>query len=156
MWPVVLRTCQKLVEADADAEDAAQAALIRLFAQASDYERGRSVRAWACALAYWECRTANQRRRRERTRGLDEVAVFASNDESPEAAAQRAELMQAVAEAIHSMPEEQQSAVNAALRGEIDATAPAATVRKRRQRAMQYLRSLFAGGGAKLDGGRDE
>jgi RNA polymerase sigma factor (sigma-70 family) len=153
LWPFVLRTCQKLVRVEADAEDAAQATLIRMFAQASDYQRGRSVRAWAAALAYWECRTANQRRNRDRSEVLETAALLASGEDSPEAIAMRSQLSRALSEALDSLPHDQRKAVEAAVLGEIDATAPAATVRKRRQRAMQYLRSIFVPGADNNRGG---
>lgn len=143
LWPVVLRTCERLVRVPADAEDAAQGALIRLFAQAARYERGRSVQAWALALAWWECRTLNRKRDRDRHAPVEAIDGVPDTTDI-ESDLSQARLLEAVGDALALLPPEQRAAVESAITGEIDATAPAATVRKRRQRALDYLRSLFA------------
>lgn len=156
LWPIVLRACERLVRVPADAEDAAQTALIRLFAQATRYERGRSVQAWALALAWWECRTVNRKRDRDRHAPVEAIDLLASPTDI-EGDLNQARILEAVGAALAQLPREQRAAVEAAITGEIDATAPAATVRKRRQRALDYLRSLFApSSSARPQGGRHD
>ncbi|HVZ32397.1 MAG TPA: sigma factor, partial [Polyangiaceae bacterium] len=40
LWPPALRLCRSLLGNEADASDAAQEALEKVFSRASDYERG--------------------------------------------------------------------------------------------------------------------
>jgi RNA polymerase sigma-70 factor (ECF subfamily) len=49
-----------------DGEDAAQAALLKIFSRASDYDRERDAFAWALGITAWECRTLRRRRERRR------------------------------------------------------------------------------------------
>src|SRR2546425_10904070 len=68
LWPRLRAFAARYV-AVADAEDAAQAALLRVFSRASEYDPERDALAWALGIAAWECRTL--RRKRERRRGGD-------------------------------------------------------------------------------------
>jgi RNA polymerase sigma-70 factor (ECF subfamily) len=67
LWPVLRGFGGRLLAHPADAEDAAQSALIKVFAQASRYDTQRDGLSWALAITAWECRTTRTRvgRRRE-------------------------------------------------------------------------------------------
>jgi DNA-directed RNA polymerase specialized sigma24 family protein len=65
LWPRLRAFAARCVAA-ADAEDVAQAALLRVFSRASEYDAERDALAWALGIAAWECRTLRRRRQRRR------------------------------------------------------------------------------------------
>jgi RNA polymerase sigma-70 factor (ECF subfamily) len=97
LWPQ-LRAFAVRLAGPADGEDAAQAALLKVFSRASEYDRERDALPWALGIAAWECRTLRKRRERRR----EEFALApaaASTVLSPEEAAIDADL-RAAAEAV--------------------------------------------------------
>jgi DNA-directed RNA polymerase specialized sigma24 family protein len=66
LWPVVHSLAARYLPA-IDVEDAAQAALLRLFERASEFDPACDAVAWAIGLAMWEIRTVRRRwwRRRD-------------------------------------------------------------------------------------------
>src|SRR5262245_10358160 len=69
LWPVLRSLTARHLPA-ADAEDAAQEALLRLFRRAAEFDARRSALAWALGIARWEIRTARKRRARRREETL--------------------------------------------------------------------------------------
>jgi len=65
LWPRLRAFAVRYVGA-ADGEDAAQAALLRVFSRASEYDAQRDAFAWALGIAAWECRTLARKRQRRR------------------------------------------------------------------------------------------
>ena len=67
-----------------DGEDAAQAALLKIFARASEYDAERDPLPWALGLAAWECRTLRRIRwrRREETAPLEDWSAQPSPEDS--------------------------------------------------------------------------
>ena len=65
LWPA-LRAFALRYAGPVDGEDAAQSALLRIFARAGDYDSGRDAFAWALGIAAWECRTARRKRQRRK------------------------------------------------------------------------------------------
>jgi len=65
LWPRLRAFAARCVAA-ADAEDVAQAALLRVFSRASEYDAERDALAWALGIAAWECRTLRRTRQRRR------------------------------------------------------------------------------------------
>ena len=136
LWPVLRAFCVRAVGA-ADADDAAQGALVRVFARAAEYDRTRRARPWAVGFAVWECRTI--RRRRERRR---EVRVLVPEEvdpeRSPEEAAVEADLRAAVQDVLGTLSPldiETITSVRAGVRG-----VRGATFRKRIERALARFR----------------
>src|SRR5438045_531364 len=74
LWPALRAFCRRGMAHDADGDDAAQQALLNLFARADEFDAGRDALTWAFGIAAWECRTLKQRRlrRREERLGLEE------------------------------------------------------------------------------------
>src|SRR5207245_9364399 len=54
LWPRLRAFAARCVAA-ADAEDVAQAALLRVFSRASEYDAERDALAWALGIAAWAC-----------------------------------------------------------------------------------------------------
>ena len=77
LWPR-LRAFAIRLAGEADGEDAAQTALLNVFARASEYDRERDAFAWALGITAWECRTLRRRRaRRREQQGVPEMAADA-------------------------------------------------------------------------------
>src|SRR5215470_3388014 len=65
-WPVVRSFTLALLRGAPEAEDAAQEALLRVFARASEFDPRRAALPWVLGIAFHQCRT--QRRRWQRRR----------------------------------------------------------------------------------------
>jgi RNA polymerase sigma-70 factor (ECF subfamily) len=144
VWPRMLRLCQASLRDDADAEDAAQAALTRLFEQAWRYDADRPCLSWALSLAWWECRSVHRQRGRQaaRTSPTDTDALPAAGGEPGDwTASTRASALQL---ALEGLSDTDRQTLQATLDEDIpdDPTAQARQ-RKRRQRALERLRVLW-------------
>jgi RNA polymerase sigma-70 factor (ECF subfamily) len=149
LWPPIRRLCQSLLQNEADAADAAQEALQKILERApADYDRSRPALPWALAIAGWECRTLLRKRQRRRElpeRDAPEPAV------DPEQRFVQQDLSRAALEALGSLSEADRETLIATFWAEAgsapdgapDSAPAAATVRKRRQRALARLRDTF-------------
>lgn len=144
LCPIVRRYCRKFLENEADAEDAAQVSLIKMFEQAPDYDKTRSAVGFALSFAYWECRTFRKnayRRAAREARGPSLTPLSAEGD--PERELSEAELSRFAAELIETLsPEERALLGEEALLNLSPALSPVAQ-RKRKQRLLERLRSAF-------------
>lgn len=145
VWPVVVQFCRRYVDDAADAEDAAQRTMIKLAEQAHRYDRERPALGWIFALAVWECRTTRRRRQREGRRHapLDALAEATRGRDDPEHELAQRELGAALHAAVGGLPELDRQTILDDLRGQLDPAVGAATRRKRRQRALDRLRSIW-------------
>jgi RNA polymerase sigma-70 factor (ECF subfamily) len=140
LWAPALRLCRSLLKNDADASDAAQQALEKIFTRASDYDRSRPALPWALAIAAWECRTiVRKRSRRRESRDEGELQMMVAGGE--EDFMQR-ELIRVALEAMGHLSETDREALVATFWEEA-ASVHGATLRKRRERALARLRFSF-------------
>jgi RNA polymerase sigma-70 factor (ECF subfamily) len=95
---------------------------------------------WALAIAAWECRTLRQKRARRRETP-EEVAAEPA-DASGEETLLRRDLERAVRTALGELSELDQDALIATF-WEQSGSATGATLRKRRERALDRLRQAF-------------
>jgi len=143
LWGPTLALARASLGDDADAHDAAQQALMKLFAGAASFDPRRSALGWALALVTWEVRTLRTRRRRRREDAavdVDTVGHPATGDVATTLA--RAEDVARVADAFVRLDARDQETLRAFLDGE---AAGAPRERKRRQRAIDRLRALVLG-----------
>ena len=140
LWPPTLRLCMSLLSSEADAADAAQQAMQKVFERASDYDRSRPAMPWALAIAAWECRTIATWRARRRETSSDAVAEIQTPD-AREAVVTR-DLIQGALEALGELSELDRETLIATF---WEAAPPASgpTLRKRRERAVKRLRTVF-------------
>jgi RNA polymerase sigma-70 factor, ECF subfamily len=139
LWPLVrgfTARCLPLAEAD----DAAQEALLRVFFRASEFDPSRDALAWVLGIAGWEIRTVRTKSRRRREDAEKAGVDRADGSPSPEQAAMRENLVRALDAAISELPAEDASTLLAYARGERP-DLPGPTFRKRVQRALARLRS---------------
>ncbi len=139
LWPPTLHLCSRMLSDEADAADAAQAAMEKIFTRASDFEPGRPAMPWALAIAAWECRTIRRQKGRRREVTVEEVFERDAND-AEELAVQR-DLVRIAIEMMGALSEVDREVLLATYWGE--AAGFGAVVRKRRERALERLRGAL-------------
>jgi RNA polymerase sigma factor (sigma-70 family) len=143
--PRALRLAQMRLGA-ADAPDVAQAALLNVFARASEFTPGRPCLPWFYAIVANEIQ-ARRRQRARFARGETPEAEVATEDASAEEQLVTREVERAIELAIDALDEDSANAIRAVLgRSAMPAGAPA-TFRKRVSRAYAKLRLLLGGQG---------
>jgi DNA-directed RNA polymerase specialized sigma24 family protein len=138
LWPLVLAVASRGLPDPRDAEDAAQTALLKVFARIVDLDRGRDGVAWAVTVTAWEVRTLRKRRTRSREGPLD--GVDAKDADDPEATAVGRDLLAAVSTLVGDLSPLDQAALASAFADEENSDG---TMRKRRQRALARLRDAW-------------
>ena len=138
LWPPVREVCRRMLAGDAEADDAAQTAMVKLFEHASAYDPRRPALPWALGIAAWECRTVRQRRARAKeTPALPERSDGGATAEAVE----QRELLEAVQAALGELGAADRDVLIDTYWERAEVTG--ATQRKRRQRALERLRAAF-------------
>jgi len=130
--PFVTAYCRRILSDGGDAEDAAHEALLRVFANASQYDSSRDPIPWVLAFAVNACRTAKRRRLRRR----EDPEVDRSMNPAQQDALLERELREAVVATIDALSPTDAEALRIAM-GERPSDA---TFRKRVSRAMARFR----------------
>lgn len=139
LWGPIHRLCITLLKNDADAADAAQEAMQKILERASDYDKSRPAMPWAMAIAGWECRTLA--RRRSRRREVDDASQEQPGEHAEDEFVQR-NLTAAAIAALGELSEADRETLIATFWDEA-ASVSGATLRKRRERALDRLRKTF-------------
>lgn len=140
LWPPTLRLCVSLVKHKADGADAAQQAMVKIFERASDYDRERPALPWALAIAAWECRTLRRWRARRREASADAPEQAQIVEAEHELVSR--DLVRAALSSLGELSELDQETLLATF-WEEEGSASGATIRKRRERALERLRIKF-------------
>jgi DNA-directed RNA polymerase specialized sigma24 family protein len=136
LWPR-LRAFALRCAGPADGEDAAQAAVLKVFSRASEYDRERDALVWALGIAAWECRTVRRKRDRRREEPALALAhVPSPMDGTPEDEIIDRDLRAAAAEVLGTLRPLDIETLAAAGQG----AARGATFRKRLERALSRFR----------------
>ena len=141
LWPRVMRLCMSMLKNEADAADAAQQAMERILVRAADYDPRRPALPWALGIASWECRTLLRKRTRRREVADPAVREKAAGSD-PEQQLKDQEIARAVHAAMGELSELDRETLLATF-WEQDAPVSGMTLRKRRERALQRLRTLW-------------
>jgi RNA polymerase sigma-70 factor (ECF subfamily) len=142
LWPVVLAFAERGMQQRQDAEDVAQEVFLRICSRISDFDRSRDGLSWAFGIANYEIMTIRKRRKRRRELAEDrELTALADARPSQEEAVIQSELSEAMALALGHLSDADRA--NLALEVPRLANVPTATVRKRRQRALDRLRAVW-------------
>ena len=144
LWPVTRDFARSFLRDDAGTEDAAQQALAKVFFRAAEYDRGRDALTWVLAIVANECRTLRQRARRRRETALESAASAAAPGPTPEERATRADLERAARTVLDGLPAADVEAILAHVGGGERPAVPAATLRKRVERALRRLRRAWS------------
>ncbi|HET9955324.1 MAG TPA: sigma-70 family RNA polymerase sigma factor [Polyangiaceae bacterium] len=140
LWAPTKRLCSNLLKNDADAADAAQEAMQKILERASDYDDTRPALPWALAIAGWECRTLARKRVRRREANAADLPESAGENPEPEFV--QRDLMAAALAALGELSESDRETLVATFWDEA-ASVSGATLRKRRERAIERLRKTF-------------
>lgn len=139
LWAPVLNFCEGILKNNADAADAAQEAMYKILERASDYDKTRPAMPWALAIAGWECRTVLRKHVR-RKESADAVDIIASDNPQEQLIANK--LAGAATTALGTLSAADQEVLIATFWEEA-ASVSGATLRKRRERALDRLRKAF-------------
>ncbi len=137
LWPQLRAFAARLVGGP-DGEDAAQAALLRVFSRAGEYDPERDALAWALGIAAWECRTLRRRRERRREDAAAPLDLLVAPGASPEEAAIERDLRLAAEAVAGTLRPLDLETLLAAAGGALPAGG--ATFRKRLERALARFR----------------
>jgi RNA polymerase sigma-70 factor (ECF subfamily) len=140
LWSPVRRLCLALLKNSADADDAAQEAMRKILERASDYDRKRPAMPWAMAIAGWECRTLARKQGRRREVADDDATKRASTHVEEEIV--QRDLTDAAMAALGELSDADRETLVATFWDEA-ASVSGATLRKRRERALDRLRNTF-------------
>jgi RNA polymerase sigma-70 factor, ECF subfamily len=141
LWPILRRFAMRALAGAPEAEDAAQEALLKVFARAHEFDATRSALPWALSIAAYECKTFRQRQRRSRlTNGIEVDPP--SNAPDPEQSAIARDLEASLQEVLHTMNPGDAATLRALL-DEQRPKIPGATFRKRLARALLRLKTLW-------------
>lgn len=142
LWPVLLSYAERGLRDAQAAEDVAQEVLFRISSRISELDRTRDPLSWAFGIATFELMTQRKRRKRRREtflgHGRPDSPVAA---ESGEEAVIRAELHAALADALGQLSA--QDLEHLGLFGPMRTGPATAATRKRRQRALDRLRTIW-------------
>ena len=147
-WPLARGLAARMLGDGPDVDDVAQQALLKVFERAAEFdpERGEAL-PWILGVVGWECRTARRRSHRRREEPLiGEAPGITALGDSPEERAIARDLEDALTEVLGVMRPVDRETLAVALAG-VDAgrpSIPAATFRKRMQRAVTRLRGAWS------------
>jgi RNA polymerase sigma-70 factor, ECF subfamily len=142
-WPRVRDVAGRLLPNHADADDAAQCALLKVFARASDFDRERDALAWIVGIASYECLTLRRKASRRRETGAAALAALAAEGENQEQRAMAAQLEEVAIAVMGELRADDRETLRIALFGEGERTGKPATFRKRLERALGRLRAAW-------------
>jgi DNA-directed RNA polymerase specialized sigma24 family protein len=140
LWPVLVAFTGRALPSTADAEDAAQQTVLKVFSRIVDYDRTRDGLTWVLAMAAFEVMTIRKqsaRRREIATVPLDVQDVGLDQEES----LMRDQVRTALREAVGELSPGDQEAL-APIFGDTEPPA-GETARKRRTRAIERLRAVW-------------
>ena len=144
LHPVVRRWCQRLLRNAADAEDATQVTLEKLFFKVSDFDARGDALGWALALATAECRTlARKQYRRRETSDASLGLLFVESE--AERRLLDEEMKRALQDVLGTLKPEDVQTLLASVDVVPRPSVQGATFRKRLERAVQRLRAAWRG-----------
>ena len=145
LWPVLRAFCRRGLGHDADGDDAAQQALLSLFARADEFDASRDALAWAFGIAAWECRTVRRRVVRQREQALDPEGAIPDPAARADDELIRRDLLGAAADLLGTLRPDDVATIAAAIDGDPEGRAGVApaTFRKRLERALARLRAAW-------------
>ena len=150
LWPIVVAYATRFVADATLAEDVAQEAMVKLFAQLDQYDRERDALTWALTHTTWQCRTARRRIHRRRETVLAEPGVGtnqATTGLTIDGAliAEERELVRAAVTTLASLGPRDVEILIAALTDDdvLRCALAPATFRKRLERALARLRTSW-------------
>ena len=141
LWPLLRGFARRCLPA-AEADDAAQEALLRLFSRASEFDARRDALTWVLGIAAWQIRTHRTRMRRRREEPSESAPERSDGEPSPEMTAIVRDTSAALERALAELSPSDAATLVAYARGERPQI-PGPTFRKRVERALDRLRTRW-------------
>jgi len=142
LWPVLLSYAERGLRDHQAAEDAAQEVLFRISSRISELDRTGDPLSWAFGIATFEIMSQRKRRQRRReTLAGEHVQEPTASVPSVEDAAIHAELHAALTEALGQLSPDDLDHLG--LGGGARAGSATPAMRKRKQRALERLRTIW-------------
>lgn len=138
LWPELRRFCSRLLT-PAEAEDAAQAAMIKLCGRIHEFERERDGLSWALGIATNEVRALRRDAHRRREQGSGPLEPLQDGAPLADETLDLALLQSALTEVLGQLSQTERE-ILLGTRAPIPATA---ADRKRKQRALEKLKALW-------------
>lgn len=146
LWPLLFRFARRALAGSPDAEDAAQGALMKVFARACEFDPERDALSWALGIVAYECKTFRKKAQRRREDAADPEA-WASRPAAgptPEDALIAGDLEAAAEEILGTLRPEDAETLRLVAAGERPEGVAAPTFRKRVERALSRLRAAWS------------
>jgi len=142
LWPLYRRFArQHLPEADAD--DAAQEALLKLFVRADEFDPSRDAAAFAIGVAYHEIRTWRRKRWRRREDPAENETMGTPATSPPEDALAVREADEMIEWGLSRLSPADRETLTLYAHDERALSVSAVTFRKRVQRALERFRAIL-------------
>jgi RNA polymerase sigma-70 factor (ECF subfamily) len=143
LWPILLAFTSRALPRTSDAEDAAQAALMKVFSRIAEFDRTRDGAAWALGIAGFEVMTLRRRRARRKEAGSAALEPTADPCADAEARVIEEDLHQCAAELLGELSARDREALAHLFNPTGAEPARDETSRKRRFRAFERLRAAW-------------
>lgn len=141
LWPVIFSFAQRGLGHIADSEDVAQEVFYRICSRIADFDRSRDALSWAFGIASYEILSHRRRVQRRREVTSDVYASTRADDSSSQEEQLIArELESTMAQIVGTLTEDDRELLG---RRDGVAAGSGATLRKRRQRALERLRGIW-------------
>lgn len=139
LWPRMRSWSVRLLMNVSAGEDAAQEAMMKLFAKAHQFDPDRDVLTWGLTLATWECRSIRKKMWRQTVK--DNVVPRVEHKASPEQQVIDADLLTLLEGLLGELSAADQGLLR--LSRDEAPQAMSTMVRKRRERALGRLKDLW-------------
>lgn len=143
-WPLVLRFTQRALLSEADAEDAAQATLLKVFNRAYQYDKARDALPWVLTLAAFECKTIRQQWRRRKEDLAGETLTDIAGDDGGDQTCIERDLRARLDGIIAELKASDREVILAVLNDGERPFVRSATFRKRLQRALTRVKAVWS------------
>jgi RNA polymerase sigma factor (sigma-70 family) len=140
LWPIYRRFARKHLP-EADADDAAQEALLKLFVRANEFDPSRDASAFAIGVAFHEIRTWRRKRWRRREDSVE--APDGIHSTGPEDTIATREADELIEWGLARLSAEDRETLTLYAHDERASATKAATFRKRVQRALERFRAIL-------------
>jgi RNA polymerase sigma-70 factor (ECF subfamily) len=150
LWPIVAAYAARFLGNASLAEDCAQEALVKLFAQLERFDRERDALTWALTHTTWQCRTERRKQQRRAEDRVDDARDVAAGvvpgiviDERHRL--EDRELVRAALDTLATLPARDRDVIAAVLTDddELRRVLAPATFRKRLERALDRFRASW-------------
>ena len=144
LWPQVLVLTRHMLRNSADAEDAAQGALLKVFSRIVDFDGSRDGLAWALGIAIFEARTIRKKGKRRREDFADASEEFHDTQPNAEEALMVRDMQLMLANVIGSLNPDDRLTIGGFLQMPDSRPGPFSPAdRKRKQRIIERIRAAW-------------